>query len=195
MTIEEQLARNHQVTHFIGRIALPLGIWFIVEYLITVYATRNLALAMIHTPLMMLTPIALFCILRKIRNTYYTKDGFPKRVCWYLTTLLMFLAGLFEAVFVIIYNKWISPNNLMEMRESMLAQAQQLTEAIHNTGQASTFSASLLQGMNLSIETIKNAPIDTPMGAAFNLLSNDIAYGMIISLIIGIILYKKNPKA
>ena len=161
--------------------AVPMGLWFIVEYLLTALAMKNVALTFIRTPMMLLTPVLLFIALRRLRNIHFPDDDFGRFRCWYYGVQLMFFGGLIEAVGIAVFNQWIVPSNLAEMHNAMLSQYQQVIEMIQASGSQSTLG-SLTETLTQMKTQIEEVPIETPVGAAVNMLSNDILYGIIWSL-------------
>ena len=176
------------------RLAMPLGLWFVVEYFVTVLSTRYITLAIIRTPMMISTPVLLFIILRKLRDTYFPDDTFSRFRCWYYGVQTMFFAGMIEAVGVVIYNKWIAPDNLAEMQRAMTAQYQEVVSMFEANALATNQFPTLLDTVKQMQQAIAEAPVGTALEAAVNLLSSDIMYGMMWSLIFCFILHRKGKQ-
>ncbi len=175
------------------KLAMPLGLWFVVEYFITVLSTRYITLAVIRTPMMISTPVLLFLILRKLRDTYFPDDEFSRFRGWYYGVQTMFFAGLIEAVGVVIYNKWISPDNLAEMQRAMEAQYQEVISMFEANALAMKQFPTMLDTLKQMQQAMHEAPVGTAFEAAINLLSSDIMYGMLWSFIFCLFLHR-NPQ-
>ncbi len=193
MTIEEQIERNKAISQYMLNIAVPLGLWFIVEYFLTVLSTQNLLLAALRTPIMMIMPIALCSILYKLRQKFFETEEFGRFRCWYYGIQVMFYAGLFEAFAVALYNQWIAPDNLTEMHNAMIAQYESVIGMYNQTPGAEQMFPNLMETFQQTLEVLKQTEVETPFYAAINLLSNDILYGCIWSLIFCFFLHRK-PK-
>ena len=190
MTIQEQIERSRKISQYIMQTAVPMGLWFIVEYLLTALAMKNVALTFIRTPMMLLTPVLLFIALRRLRNIYFSDDEFGRFRCWYYGVQLMFFGSLIEAVGIAVFNQWIVPSNLAEMHSAMLSQYQQVIEMLQNSNSGAPLG-SLTDTLTQMKTQIEDMPVETPVGAAVNMLSNDILYGILWALPFSFLLHRK----
>ena len=190
MTIQEQIERSRKISQYIMQTAVPMGLWFIVEYLLTALAMKNVALTFIRTPMMLLTPVLLFIALRRLRDIHFADDEFGRFRCWYYGVQLMFFGGLIEAVGIAVFNQWIVPSNLAEMHSAMLSQYQQVIEMLQNSGNTTSLN-SLTDTLTQMKSQLEEMPVETPVGAAVNMLSNDVLYGIIWSLPFSFLLHRK----
>lgn len=176
-------------------VALPLGLWFVAEYYFLVISTSSIFLAALRTPLMLVMPVALCYLLYKIRNKFFYNDDFGRFRCWYYGTQIMFYAGLIEAFGIAVYNHWIDPNNLTDMHNAMVAQYENVLSTYNSTPGAQQLAPGLMKTFEETVQLLREAEIETPFSAAINMLSNDIFYGAIWSLIFCFFLRRKNPEA
>ena len=170
------------VNNFLMKMALPLGIWFIVEYMLRCMATRNVLLSLVTTPLMVVTPIALWWVVRRLRRQLLD-DHISWFQAWTFGTQLMFFASLIEALFIYIYNEFLYPNNLMEMQAAVIAQYE---EAIATMQSAGAFS-SMITPMQEAIDQMREMPVSSAIEAAITQLSTDIFQGMLLMAVIAFI--------
>lgn len=188
MTLEETAKNIVQASRNRRYIAVYLGIWFILEYLQLVASSRNIMFSLLRTPMMVVTPILLFYLVRYQRKRFFT-DGFSRLQGFLYSLELMFYAGLLESFFCLVLNKWIMPDNLSRMYEGMMAQYQELGEMLKNSPYSSLTSI-----YSSSLESLKDAPIETPINAAINLLSSDMLYGFFWGIVIAFVLKRKPHK-
>lgn len=174
------------VNNYLMMMALPLGLWFIVEYLMKCAAMRNIYLSLVTTPLMVVTPIALWYILRRLRRQILD-DKISWFQAWTFGTQLMFFAGLIEALFIYIYNEFLFPNNLAEIQASMIAQYEESFETLRSAG---AFS-SMLSSIEDAIDIMREAPIASAIETAITQLSSDIFQGMLLMAVIAFIVRKR----
>ena len=186
------MKRNRAISQFMMYAALPLGLWFVVEYAVTVVGTRHLMLAALRTPMMLGTPIALCYLLIQIRKRFFPADEFSRFRCWYYGVQTMFFAGLIEAMAVICYNQWIAPDNLAEMRQAMIAQYGEVLQMYQQMSGGQQMLGGLMDNFEQAIEVLKTAEVETPFTAAITLLSNDIFYGILWSIPFSFALHR-NP--
>ncbi len=177
---------GRMVNNFLMKMALPLGIWFIVEYVLRCMATRNVLLSFITTPMMLVTPIALYHVLRYLRRTILGNlmSWFQ---AWTFGTQLMFFAGLIEALFIYIYNEFLNPTNLMDMQAAVITQYEEALTTLRTSG---AFS-SLIGPLEESIDQLREMPVTTAIEAAISQLSTDIFYGMLMMAVIAFFVRKK----
>ena len=174
------------VNNFLMKMALPLGIWFVIEYLLRNAAARNVLLSFITTPIMVVTPIALWFILRQLRRNILS-DRLSWFQAWTFGTQVMFFAGLIEALFIYIYNEFLFPTNLMDMQAAVITQYEEALTALRTAG---AFS-SMIGPMEDAIDQLREMPVTTAIEAAISQLSTDIFYGMLLMAVIAFIVRKK----
>lgn len=188
MTIEEKVTGSLKASTQRRYLALILGAWFILEYLQLIASTHNIMFTLLRTPMMVVTPLLVFFLVRYQRQKFFKGDFIWLQGFYYSIQFVLY-AGLLEAFFCLVLNKWIMPNNLAEMHTSMIQQYEEMWQLLQNTPYtsfANMYSATL--------ETLKEAPIETPINAAINLLSTDMLYGTFFGIINGFIL-KQEPKS
>ena len=194
MTIEEQIARSKALSQHMLQVALTLGLWFVAEYFITVLSTHNILLAALRTPLMLVMPVALCFILHRIRKQYFEDEEFGRFRCWYYGVQVMFYAGLIEAFAIAIYNQWISPDNLTEMHNAMIAQYEDISKMYAENPDVKQIMPGLSQTFEDMVNVLKETEVETPFSAAITMLSNDIFYGCIWSIPFCFILHRKKKE-
>lgn len=180
---------GRMVNNYLMKMALPMGIWFIIEYLLRNAAARNVLLSFITTPMMIVTPIALWYILRRLRRQFLD-DHIMGFQAWTFGTQLMFFAGLIEALFIYIFNEFLYPGNLAEVQEAMIRQYEEAATALRTMGSF----PNLLQPMQEAVDTMREMPISSPIETAISQLSTDIFYGMILMIPIALIVRKKKEQ-
>lgn len=178
------------VNNFLMKMALPLGIWFVIEYLLRNAAARNVLLSFITTPIMVVTPIALWFILRQLRRNILS-DRLSWFQAWTFGTQVMFFAGLIEALFIYIYNEFLYPTNLAEVQQAMIQQYEEAAASLRALGSL----PSLLGPMQETLEAMKEMPVSSPIETAISQLSTDIFYGMILMIPIAFIVRKKGEES
>lgn len=180
---------GRMVNNYLMKMALPLGIWFIIEYLLRNAAARNVLLSFITTPMMIVTPVALWFIIRQLRRQFLDNRiaGFQ---AWTFGTQLMFFAGLIEALFIYIYNEFLYPGNLAEVQQAMIAQYEEAAASLRSLGSL----PSILQPMQEAVDALREAPVASPIETAISQLSTDIFYGMLLMIPIALIVRKKGEK-
>ena len=174
------------VNNYLMKMALPLGIWFIVEYVLRCAATRNVLLSLVTTPMIIVTPIAVWYILRQLRRRLL-EDRMSWFQAWTFGTQLMFYAGLLEALFVYIYNEFLYPNNLAEMQAAVITQYEESMATLRSAG---AFS-SMLSSIEDAIDIMREAPIASAIETAITQLSSDIFQGMLLMAVIAFIVRKR----
>lgn len=199
MTIEEKVERHKQATHYIMTIAMTLGLWFIVEYLLASLGRNTFLLSEGRLILGLGTAALLFILLKHIRKKYFDNQEFSFMQGWYYCTQLMFFAGLVEALGILIFNNWIAPDNLAAMHEAVIneletrmAIAQEGVASMDSTSQVATFYNAMSNMMTENIEVLKETPISTPLQAAISNLSNDVMMGMLLGIPFALVLRKKD---
>ena len=177
---------GRMVNNYLMKMALPMGVWFIIEYLMRNAAAHNVMLGLISTPMMIVTPIALWYIIRNLRRQILD-DHISGFQAWTFGTQLMFFAGLIEALFIYIYNEFIFPGNLIEIQQAIIVQYEDAAASMHSMG----VMTGLLSTLEETIEAMKEMPVSSPIETAISQLSTDIFYGMILMAPISLIVRKK----
>ena len=181
---------GRMVNNYLMKMALPMGIWFIIEYLLRNAAARNVLLSFITTPMLIVTPVALWYILRQLRRRFLD-DRITGFQAWTFGTQLMFFAGLIEALFIYIYNEFLYPGNLAEVQQAMIAQYEEAANSLRTMGSF----PSMLQPIQEAIDTMREMPVSSPIETAISQLSTDIFYGMLLMIPISLIVRKKGEKS
>lgn len=181
---------GRMINNYLMKMALPMGVWFIIEYMLRNAAAHNVMLGFISTPMMIVTPIALWYIIRTLRRQFLD-DRIAGFQAWTFGTQLMFFAGLIEALFIYIYNEFIFPGNLAEIQQALIAQYEDAAASIRSLG----VMTNMLGTLEETIEAMKQMPVSSPIETAISQLSTDIFYGMILMIPIALIVRKKaNPE-
>lgn len=177
------------VNNYLMKMAIPLAAWFIVEYLVRNAMSTNVLLSFLVIPMMVITPIAIWWILRKLRRDYLY-DGILGIQAWSFGVQLIFYAGLIEALFIYVYNEFLKPGNLKVVQEALISQYENVYQTFSSSPALSQY-AGRLQEM---IDELKEAPVLTPIETAITALSNDVFFGIILMIPIALIVRKKpNP--
>ncbi|MBR0036715.1 MAG: DUF4199 domain-containing protein [Bacteroidales bacterium] len=174
---------------FIMRSGFFLSLYFMIEYVFTVWSTHHIFLSLVHVPMMFLTVVLLFLLMRPIR-LFFADEGLSGLRAWTYGVQLMFFAGLLEALFVYIYNTWLYPDNLFEMHSAVISQYRQAIDMMQQANAEQTMP-SLMQMLKDSQTMIEETPVPTPIEAAMQALSNDITYGIFWMIPISLILRTK----
>ena len=178
------------INQYLMKIALPLGCYFIIEYLIRNFSANNLFLVLLNIPMMFVTLILLYIIIKRLRDTLL--DGkIAGFFAWTFGVQLMFFAGLIEAAFIYIYNEFIKPTNLITVHDQFIAQYEELLATVQSMPNTSGLSSSMINMTQESIELFKQTPVSSAIETAITMLSNDIFYGMILMMFIAPIVRKK----
>lgn len=194
---KENMAMNPYgaaVNQYLMRWAMLLGAWFIIEYIVRNFAAYNMMLEMLSVPMMFVTAVMLFLLMKGLRNSVL--EGYISGMqCWAFGVQMMFFAGLLEALFIWLFNDFMLPDNLVrvhqarvEQYEAMIRMAEATQGEAQNTLPLMTRMTNLLQA---SSDQFKDMPIYTAIEAAVVMLSNTIFYGMILMVPISLILRKK----
>ncbi len=163
------------VNEFLMKWALPLGLFFIVEYWVRNASATNVLLGLFTFPMMLVTPVALWWLLRKLRRTVLS-DMMLGIQAWSFGVQLMFFAGLIESLFIYVYNQFLFPANLYEV----YAMFQSL-----GTMQA------YLPTLQQAIDLLKEAPVSSAIETAITSWANEIFIGMILMVPIAFIVRKR----
>lgn len=179
---------GRMINEFLMKWALPLGLYFIVEYWVRNASTTNVMLGFLTFPLMLLTPVALWWILRRLRQRVMSNMLLGIQA-WSFGVQLMFFAGLIEALFIYVFNQFLSPNNLMDVQQAAIAQYQEAYNLIHSLGTAAWLEPTIQE----TLQTLQEAPVPSAIDAAITALSNDIFIGMMLMIPIAFIV-RRRPK-
>lgn len=176
------------VNDYLMKMALPLGLWFIALNLLRYAATSNVALSMIATPLALVTPVALWWIIKQLRNKL---GGFILGFqAWIYGVQLMFFAGLIEGLFIYVYNQFIRPGNLKIIYDASIAQYENVLATLKSLGGYESWIPKFEETLDL----MKAEPVLSAIETAITTLSNDMFFGMILMIPISLIV-RRMPKA
>lgn len=180
------------INNYLMRLALPLAVWFIVEYMERIAATHNLMLQLLTLPMMCATPFLAWYIIKQLRDR--VMGGVISGLeAWTFGTQLFFFAGLIEAMFIYLYNEYMSSNNLFEMQQALIAQYEEVTTLLSET-QSGGFAGQYSQMMKDTVEVLKEAPIPSAIEAAVNQLSSTLFQGLFLMIPLSLILRHKNKR-
>lgn len=170
------------VNDYLTRMALPLGVWFISTYLLRNLAATHVMLSLVSTPLALITPFALWKILRRLREILggYIL-GFQ---VWIYGVQLMFFAGLIEGLFIYVYNEFLRPGNLIMVQNAAIQQYEEVLTTLQSMGGYENWVPMFQETLN----TMKEAPLMSPIETAISTLSNDMFIGMMLMIPIALIL-------
>jgi hypothetical protein len=160
--------------------AFKLSLFFIVEYWLSLYAFSHLWLAGVVLLLKIVTPVALYYILRELKRTLPAEAPFPGLIAWSLGVRVMLFAALPEAAFIYVYNQFVDPEALHGIAQMMIAQLENLQQAVGTDVLA-----------DATIDLYREAQTPTAIEAAINMLSQDVMAGIFLMLIIAPILRRK----
>lgn len=166
---------------------LFLGMWFIGEYMLVVLTARNIFFSMLHTAMSAGIPICLFaasCVLRKRAFVH----EFSWYRCWNLGVRIVCYATLFEAAFIMIYNKWIDPTNLYTMQSGLLSQYESMTQMLQSQG---GLNATMVHELDKSIALMKEAGTPTPGQAAFSAVTTNLTAAIFWMTIVATLCYRR----
>ncbi|MCF0180208.1 MAG: DUF4199 domain-containing protein [Bacteroidales bacterium] len=177
------------LNEYLMKMALPLGGYFIIEYLVRNYSASNIFLSLLTFPMMLITVFLVYWIMKRMRDKLLNGkiSGF---MAWTFGTQLMLFAGLLEAAFIYIYNEFVVPTNLLDMQTQMIAQYEDVMKTIEAMPEKSELLNSANTMMQDTINVLKETPVSSPIEAAMSMLSNDIFFGMLMMLFIAPIIRK-----
>ena len=182
----QQLEQRARINNFLMRAALPLGFFFIFEYMLTVWSSGNIFLGVLRLPLLLGTPVLLFITMRTLRDKVMggTIGGFQ---AWVFGVQMMLFAALVEAAWIYVYNQVIAPDNLYDMQTAAIDQYEQ---SVAMLSQSSQFQP-LLQRMNGMVAELKDAPVPTAIEAAVQMVSNDLFIAILLMIPISLIIKRQ----
>lgn len=159
--------------------AFFLGLFFIVEYWISIQVTAHLALALVALLLKCVTPVALYYILRRLRDTLL-KGAISGFMAWIYGVRVMLFAALPEAAFIYVYHQFISPTALHRMMQAMVEQLEKLQAVLGDQYLDAT-----------TIELYRNAEIPSAIQTAVNMITQDMTIGIFLMLVIALLVKRK----
>lgn len=169
------------VNDYLMKMALPLGLWFIALNLLRYAATSSVVISMIATPLILVTPVALWKCIKGLRQEL---GGFILGIqAWIYGVQLMFFAGLIEGLFIYIYNQFIRPGNLARVFQASIQQYENVLTTLKSLGGYESW----IPKFEETLEKMKVEPVLTPIESAISTLSNDMFFGMILMIPIALI--------
>lgn len=178
------------INQYLMKIALPLGAYFIIEYLVRNYSASNIYLGLLNIPMMAITAILLYIAIKKLRD-YFLDGHIAGFYAWTFGVQLMFFSGLIEAAFIYIFNEFILPTNLVTVHDQLIAQYERVYSTIQDLSSNSGTASAMTGMMKDTIEILKQTPVSSAIETAITMLSNDIFYGMIIMFFLSPIIRKK----
>lgn len=167
------------ISQYLMKAAFFLGLFYIVEYWISIQVTTHLALALVALLLKCVTPVALFYILRRLRDTLLNGEisGF---MAWVYGVRVMLFAALPEAAFVYVYHQFFRPDALQEMMQAMVGQLEKLQAVVGDQYLDTT-----------TIDLYRNAEIPSAIQTAVNMITQDMTIGIFLMLIIAPLVKRK----
>ncbi len=184
--LQQQLEQRTRINNFLMRAALPIGLYFIFEYMLTVWSAGNIFMGMLRLPFLLGTPILLYISMRKLRdNVMGGTIGWFR--AWLFGLQMMLFAALVEAAWIYLYNEFIAPENLYEMQSAAIAQYEESAAMLAQSSQMQ----SVLRPFNEAVETLKEAPVPTAIEAAVQMVSNDLFIGILLMIPISLLIQRK----
>lgn len=192
MTIDERVASIKASRQYMMKVALPLGIWFYIEYMLLIQSFFSPAVTILRVPLMATLPLLLYWIVRTMRKRFFDGVRFHTFHGWFFCVNIMFFAGLIDAFGVLIYNKYISPDNLITIHNAAVAQFRDIQSFLGSSPEMKQgFGPKLLSFFNENAKVLEETPIPTAVEAALKQLSDDIFSGMFWGVPLGLLLRRK----
>lgn len=192
MTIDERVASIKASRQYMMKVALPLGIWFYIEYMLLIQSFFSPAVTILRVPLMATLPLLLYWIVRTMRKRFFDGVRFHTFHGWFFCVNIMFFAGLIDAFGVLIYNKYVSPDNLITIHNAAVAQFHDIQSFLGSSPEMKQgFGPKLLSFFNENAKVLEETPIPTAVEAALKQLSDDIFSGMFWGVPLGLLLRRK----
>ena len=192
MTIDERVASIKASRQYMMKVALPLGIWFYIEYMLLIQSFFSPAVTILRVPLMATLPLLLYWIVRTMRKRFFDGVRFHTFHGWFFCVNIMFFAGLIDAFGVLVYNKYISPDNLITIHDAAVAQFRDIQSFLGSSPEMKQgFGPKLLSFFNENAKVLEETPIPTAVEAALKQLSDDIFSGMFWGVPLGLLLRRK----
>lgn len=179
----QQLEQRARINNFLMKAALPLGIFFIFEYMLTVWSSGNIFMGMLRLPLFLGTPVLLFITMRTLRDKVMggSIGGFQT---WVFGVQMMLFAALIEAAWIYVYNEFLAPDNLLDLQTAAIAQYEESAAIIAVNPKLQP----LLHPLNQMVESLKNAPVPTAIEAAVQIVSNDLFIAIVLMIPISLVI-------
>ena len=192
MTIDERVASIKASRQYMMKVALPLGIWFYIEYMLLIQSFFSPAVTILRVPLMATLPLLLYWIVRTMRKRFFDGVRFHTFHGWFFCVNIMFFAGLIDAFGVLVYNKYISPDNLITIHNAAVAQFRDIQSFLGSSPEMKQgFGPKLLSFFTENAKVLEETPIQTAVEAALKQLSDDIFIGMFWGVPLGLLLRRK----
>jgi hypothetical protein len=192
MTIDERVASIKASRQYMMKVALPLGIWFYIEYMLLIQSFFSPAVTILRVPLMATLPLLLYWIVRTMRKRFFDGVRFHTFHGWFFCVNIMFFAGLIDAFGVLVYNKYVSPDNLITIHNAAVAQFRDIQSFLGSSPEMKQgFGPKLLSFFNENAKVLEETPIPTAVEAALKQLSDDIFCGMFWGVPLGLLLRRK----
>ena len=192
MTIDERVASIKASRQYMMKVALPLGIWFYIEYMLLIQSFFSPAVTILRVPLMATLPLLLYWIVRTMRKRFFDGVRFHTFHGWFFCVNIMFFAGLIDAFGVLVYNKYVSPDNLITIHNAAVAQFRDIQSFLGSSPEMKQgFGPKLLSFFNENAKVLEETPIPTAVEAALKQLSDDIFSGMFWGVRLGLLLRRK----
>ena len=192
MTIDERVASIKASRQYMMKVALPLGVWFYIEYLLLIQSFYSPALTLLRVPLMLTLPLLLYWMVKTMRKRFFNGVRFHTFHGWFFCVNIMFFAGLIDAFGVLIYNKYVAPDNLFAIYDAAVAQFRDIQNFLGSSPEMKQgFGPTLLNFFNDNAKLLDETPIPTAVEAALKQLSDDIFSGMFWGIPLGLLLRRK----
>lgn len=174
------------VNNYLMKMALPLAVWFVAEYLLRNAAMSSIMANMLTVPMMLVTPYIVFRILKSLRQKLLS--GMMLGIqAWTFGVQLSFFAGLLEALFIYVYNEFLFPTAIADNLQATIALYEQMMAQLKETGAYSWMWNTFEQ----TLETLKEAPVPSAIETAISALSNEIMLAMFYMIPVALIVRKK----
>ena len=174
------------VNNYLMKMALPVAVWFVAEYMLRYASVSNLGLGFVLLPMMLVTPYLFFRILRRLRQTVLG-DMMLGIQAWTFGVQMAFFAGLVEAMVIYVFHAFINPAALADNVQATIAAYEQLTAQLQETGAYSSMQDMLQQ----NVELLKQAPIPSAIETAIATLSNEILLATLYMIPVALSVRKK----
>jgi len=192
-SIETEILQRRQATEYCMKAGGVLGILYIISYILKAKFLANPALAVPFLAIALSTPFALAIASRHLRSTVFAEE-FSWFRCWTQGIKVIFYASLLEAAFVVIYNQWIDPLFLYEMKQNLLSQFDNYLATV-NSGESTSTGGNTMAALQQMIVTEKSAietmEMQTPIQAGLSAITSNLLLGAFWMLLFATI-YKKS---
>lgn len=189
---ESELNMHEKASDYCKKAGGILGILYIISYMLKTLVLAHPTLALPYLAIALSTPFALAIASKHIGREIFTEE-FPAVFCWGFGVKMVFYASLIEAAYIVIFNKWIDPFFLYEMKQALLAQFDTYL-AVASSAVANGVD-NPLAGFEQMILTEKSAietmEVQSPIQAAFSAMTGNLLMGGLWMLLFAAI-YKKS---